>query len=130
MQPQGTALVNDAYFAEQQAQAAACAVCAELQTQVNEVMATIQAGKNALTAQLALLTPLVALLTPPGANLGSIVTWITSFITDFLTPYLVPFTNYSLQLTALEAKVAGLVTAFNNAAGNIHGCSITIPPLS
>lgn len=129
MQPQGTALINQEFFTQQQAQMSNCASCAELQLQVDAAFASIQAGKNAITDQIALLAPLLALLIAPSANPAAIVTWLESFITKFLTPFLVPYTNYSIQLADLLVQVTDLIAAVNAAKANIPGCSVTIPPI-
>ena len=129
MQPQGDSPINAAYFAAQQAQFAACTACSELQQQVDMVFASLQATKTAINDQLALLAPMLALLTPPTTP-AEAVTWVTSFISAYLTPALVPYATLTAQLTELATQVAALVTAIQNAEAAIEGCTITIPPLT
>lgn len=128
MQPQGSSVINEAYFAAQRAEVAECAVCVELQAKVDRLFASIKAGLDAAESQVALLTPILALLAAP-ANPTAAVTWITNFISSFLTPYVVPLTTYTAQLAALTTQVADLTSAVNTAKDKIPGCNITIPPL-
>jgi len=83
MQPQGTALVNTAYFSDLTAQINATNVCTELQALVNSIMAMLQAEVTAIKAQIAALLPLLSLPT----DLGSVITWITHFAGSMSTPY-------------------------------------------
>jgi hypothetical protein len=130
MQPQGTSVLNAAYFTALTAEINNLQTCAELQALATTVMASIQAEKNAIEAQLAALAPILALLTVPGANLSAIVSWISNFITSVLTPIYLPYINYATQLAQLTAAVATLATAIENAAANITSCTVTVPPLT
>ena len=129
MQPQGDSPINAAYFAAQQAQFAACTVCSELQQQVDAVFASLQATKDAIDEQLALLAPMLALLTPPTTP-SEVISWVANFITSYLTPALAAYATLTTQLTELAAQVAAIVTAIQNAEAAIEGCTITIPPLT
>jgi hypothetical protein len=120
----GDAIPPNASLAELQA------IAADLQSTVDSVYGDISLLESTITSQIALLGPIAALLTAPGANPTAIVTWITSFITDFLTPYVIPFTTYASQLTALGVQVAALTAAIENlAATKLPGITITIPPI-
>lgn len=130
MQPQGTAPTNTEYFTKLTDQISGCTVCSDLQDQVNAAMATLQAYKSSITAQIELLGPILALLEVPTDPIA-VVTWVGKFISGFLTPYVVPYTTYVTQLTDLVSQVEGLASAITEAAGKIKGgCSITVPPLT
>jgi hypothetical protein len=129
MQPQGTAPINAEFFTELTARINAIDTCSELQSVVDEAMASINAQLVGINAQIAALSPILSLLTAPGASLGGIVTWITSFITNVLTPYYKPYLTSLTQLTEIAAQYASMVTAIEAAASRLTSCSITIPPL-
>lgn len=122
MQPQGTGLVNTAYFDSLTAQINGINLCADLQAVVNEVMETLQAQVNAIEAQIAALLPLITLPT----DLASIITWIG----HLAAPYIEAYNNFIAQLAQVLAKIAALVTAIENAAARITHCSITVPPIT
>lgn len=121
MQPQGTALVNTAYFNSLTAQINAIDTCAALQAVVNTVMATLQAEIAAIEEQIASLLPLITLPT----DLGSVIAWITKLA----GPYIAAYENYIAQLAATVAAITALATAIENAASRLTHCTITIPPL-
>jgi len=107
------------------------AIAAELQSTIDSIYSDISLLESTITSQIALLGPIVALLTAPAANPAAIVTWLTSFITDFLTPYVKPYVTYAAQLTALNAQVAILTAAFEELASTkLPGFTITIPPIT
>ena len=124
-------VLNTEYFNNIISQFGAVQNCAVLQAEVDQIWAGLQSQVNDINAQVAVLLPIISLLTAPGLDLGAIVTWITNFISAFLTPYAIPYTNYATQLTALIAQIATLTTAVNDAAARIGGsCTITIPPIT
>lgn len=129
MQPQGTALLNAAFFASLTAQAQNIETCAELQALATTAMASIQAEKNAIEAQITALAPILALLTAPTSPTAA-VTWIANFITGVLTPQYKPYLNYATQLTDLAASIASFTSAIESAAALIPSCTVTVPPLS
>jgi hypothetical protein len=129
MQPQGQSPINEAYFAAQQAAFAACKLCSELQAQVDEVFASLQATQTAIEEQIAALLPMQVLLEIPTTP-AQAVTWIQNFITTYLAPGLAAYNTYIAQLAALATQVADLITAIQNAEAQIEGCTITIPPLT
>jgi hypothetical protein len=128
MQPQGTAATDTDYFTALTARINAINGCAELQAVVNEVMASVQAEKNAIEAQLEALAPILALLSPP--SIDTIVSWAENLITAVLTPMYRPATTYATQLVQLATAVAGLATAIENAAARLESCTISVPPLT
>jgi hypothetical protein len=129
MQPQGSSILNAAFFAALTVQAQEIKTCAELQSMATTVMASIQAEKNAIEAQIAALTPILALLTAPTSPTAA-VTWITSFITGVLTPQYKPYITYATQLTELASSISSLTSAIESAAALIPSCSVTVPPLT
>jgi hypothetical protein len=119
--------INVAYFTALTDQVNAATSCAQLQAAVNSAFPAILAAQAAATAQLALITPMLALLTAPASNPGAIVTWITSLIENYLTPQLVPAVTLASQLTETIAAIASLTSAIESAAAKFESCSITIP---
>lgn len=127
MIPQGSALINTDHFVNIIDSINNVEACDELQELVNSSMASINAVKANITAELAKLMPVLALTSPPGANLTGIVTWITDFIDLTLTPMVKPTITYADQLTATLAEIAKVVTAIEAAAARLTTCSITMP---
>lgn len=127
MIPQGTSLINTDSFVNTIDSINACEECAQLQALVNDAFASINAIKSNMQAELDKLLPVLSLTNPPGANLGSIVTWITSFIDTTLTPLVKPTITYAAQLTATLDQIANVTSAVNAAAGRLTSCTITIP---
>lgn len=129
MQGQGQIPFNKAYFDALSARVNRTTDCSELQALVAEAFASIQAQSDAITAQLAALTPMLALLNVP-TSLGAVISWVGNFITSFLQPYLKPQITYAQQLTELAAAIAELTAAIQHAAGNIEFCTVTVPPVT
>lgn len=129
MLPQGASLLNDSYFAALTARLQGAGSCEDLQALTNEVMASLSGVKDAIDAEVALLTPIVALLSGPAANPTAIVTWITDFINGFLTPYTAPVLIYGEQLAALATQITALTAAISAKQAEFPSCSITVPPL-
>ena len=121
MQPQGSSLVNAAYFEQLTADVNAIDGCAALQAIVNAAMATLQAEVTAIETQIASLLPLITLPT----NLGQVITWIANFATPLIKPYL----NYIQQLEQTLAAIAQLTQAIEAAAKRLEHCSITVPAI-
>jgi hypothetical protein len=128
-QPQGSSLIDTAYFDSLTAQINAINVCSELQAVVNEAFSTLQNEKNAIEAQIEALLPALALLELP-TDLGSVISWIGNLVTGLINPIVLPYTNYAAQLIAQAEAIANLVTAIENAASRIESCSITVPPIT
>lgn len=121
MQPEGTAPVNTAYFAALTDRINGIDGCAELQSAVNDVMASLQAQVTAIEHDILALLPLISLPT----DLGSVIAWIG----HLAAPYIETYNNYLTQLTQVLAAIAALAEAIENAAARIEHCTITVPPI-
>jgi hypothetical protein len=121
-------LLNADFFSGYNTQISSVTNQAELQALADRIMADLSLVESTLTSQMSFLTPLLALLTPPGANLAQIVTWITGLIT-FLQEMYKPYANAVAQIAALPAEIATLTAAIEAAASRL-GVSITIPPVT
>lgn len=129
MIPQGSAILNTAYFQSATNRVNAARSCAELQAIVTDVFGSVQAVQTSIGTELAAVQPILALLAAPASNPADIVTWITSFITGFLTPYTKPTVTYAAQLTAMAAQIAALTAAITAAQGRFSGCAVSVPPI-
>lgn len=127
MLPQGSALINTEFFTELERRAGAVQTCAELQAFTEEALGSLNASLAAINQQMALLAPILALLTAPGADPSKIVTWIKDFIAAFLTPYVKPYTTYVAQLAALAAAIAELSATLQARATHFDACDLSIP---
>lgn len=128
--PQGSTVFNTTYFTSLTNRINSASSCSELQAIVTNEFASIQGVKTAINLQVAALQPILALLSPPGANLSALATWIQNFITGFLTPYVKPYTDMATQLTQLATQITALTTAIQSAQARFTGCSVTIPPIT
>jgi hypothetical protein len=129
MNPQGTGPINLAQFTHMTAAINGARSCAELEALVIQAFGSLGAVKSAITSELAAVEPILALLTPPGANLSEIVTYIEKLITAFITPLAKPAVTYASQITALTVQIAALTAAISSAQAKFHSCSITVPSL-
>jgi hypothetical protein len=129
MNPQGSQLVNAGYFQSLTDQVNGSVSCADLQALTTEVYASINTMIKGIEDQLALLAPLLDLLTAPSANLAAIVTWITSFIQSFLTPSTKPYFTYTAQLTEVVTQMTALSSAIAAKAASFEQCAVAVPPL-
>lgn len=100
----------------------------ELQSLINQVFGDLSVLQSTMTSQLAVLEPLLALVSAP-ANPAEVITWIGNFITGFLTPYIIPYTTLTSQLGILTSEVASLTSAIEAVASG-KGWSITIPAVT
>jgi hypothetical protein len=123
---QGSTIFNTQVIDTITAQVNAAQSCAELQALITSRMDSLIATKLGINDQIALLAPLVSLVTAP-TNPAEVLTWITNFITGFLEPYILPYNNYSLQLIQFEAQVTTLVAAMTAKANSFEHCTVTIP---
>lgn len=121
-------LINTSYFSNLIPSINAAATEAELQALVNKYAADLSQLEGTLTSQLAFMAPLLAVLTPPSASLGSLVTWATSIIAVMEQMYK-PQLVMVAQLAALPAEIATL-TAAVEAAATAKGFHIDIPPIA
>jgi hypothetical protein len=126
MQPQGSAIINAAYYTSLTNAVNKAGSCAELQQITNTIMQSLEAELAAVAAQQALLAPIAALLSPPSSP-TDVVTWVTSFITNVLVVQYKPYITYASQLTATAAAIVTLTAAINNAASRFPSCTITTP---
>jgi hypothetical protein len=125
--PQGSVILNTAYFASLTEAINAAGSCAELQVLASQAIASLNANQSAINAQIALLAPMLALLTAPSASPTAIVTYLETLISAYLTPMLKPAVTYATQLTDLTAQIATMTAAITSKAGAFPSCSITIP---
>jgi len=119
--------LNTDYFSSLTAQIKQCTSCEELQSVVTESMGALNDQLTAITAQNAYFAALQSLLTPPGASLSSLVTWVTTLIDDYLTPQLAAYAKYTAQVAALTAEIETLTAAITSKASSFSSCSISIP---
>lgn len=126
---QGSALVNTAYFEQLKAEIDGIRSCAELQQWTQNTYASLTATMDGAASQLAVIEPIMQLLTSPEANPTAIVNWITSFITAFLTPYVKPYATYAAMLVAIVAAAAEIESAIQNKSSLFASCSVTVPGL-
>ena len=127
MIPQGSTLINTDHFVKLIDSINACAACDQLQVLVNDAFASLNALKSGVQSELAKLTPVLSMLTPPSSDPSAIVTWITNFVNTTLTPMTKPTITYAAQLSATLTQIANVTTAINAAAGRLTSCTITIP---
>ncbi len=119
--------INAAYFDALTAQVNACNSCAQLQAVADSALQPILAAQAAATAQLAIITPMLALLAAPAANPGAIVTYINTLISSYLTPQLAPAVTLAAQLTATITAISNLTAAIEAQAATFESCTIVIP---
>jgi hypothetical protein len=113
MQPQGTALVNTAFFTSQIAAIEAAPSCVALALLQAAMIPSVEAEITAVNSQIAALAALIAVPT----DLPSVITWITNMI----APMLVMHTNAISQATLLMAKQIALEAAIAARAAQL-GC--------
>lgn len=118
--------VNTAYFAALTAQVNAASSCAELQVVAASALGSANTALASCSAQLATITPMLALLAVPAANPTAIVTWISSLISEYLTPQLIPATTLALQVTEMTAAIVTLTAAIESAASKFPGCTVSV----
>jgi hypothetical protein len=128
MTPQGSEIFDAEYFSKLTERVNGATNCEELQLVTNDVMLSIAALKAAINDQLSKINIILPLLTPPGANLSAIVSWITNFINGFLTPMTLPTVNFPTILVDLALQITNLTNAINLKKGEFPNCSINIPP--
>ena len=129
MNPQGSQLLNTSYFSNLTSSINSAQSCAHLQDLVAEAADSLSAMKSGITAELAALQPLLALLTPPSVNPAAIVTWIENLISGYLTPMARPTITYAAQLAEMEQQIASLTAAISSMSGQFPSCSVSMPGL-
>lgn len=126
--PSCFAILNEQYFENLLLSVNSAASESELQDLITKVYGDISLLQSTLESQLALLGPIEALLTPPGASISDLVTWVSNYITNVLTPLFKPFATYTAQITALVAAVTTLSEAIETVATQ-KGFHVTIPSI-
>ena len=126
MNSQGIALVNVQHFKNLTASMKGAESCEELQKLVTEAMQSIAAVEKALVDELARINEILALLTPPGANLTAIVTWITKLITNFIGPMTKPSITMAAQIAEILSAINELKSAISDIQLNFPSCSISV----
>lgn len=129
MNPQGSDLIDTAYFTALTARVNAIDTCAELQDAVNKAFASMQGQVTGIEDQLAVLAPMIGLLTLNPTDLPGVITFLDTFVTKVLTPYLAPYTTYVAQKAAILVQIADLGTAIASAASRIDSCTISVPAI-
>lgn len=119
--------INTEYYQNLTARINGVNSCAALQDVASEALTALAQQQQVITEQIAAIQPILSLLSPPSANLGNIVTWITNFISKFLTPQIQPYYTYQAQLVALSAQLAQVTDAINSAKLKFPNCTITTP---
>jgi hypothetical protein len=119
MNPQGSSLIDTDYFDKLIAQVDKVASLADLNALTARILPSIEAQTDAITAELAVLTPALGLLTLNPASLPSVITFISDFVTHVLTPQLKPTITYAAQQTATIAKLAELTAAIAAATARV-----------
>ena len=129
MVPEETEVVNVQYFQALVARAETIVTQSALQELVDEAFGTLNEVFGAIGAEVAALTPIVALLSPPTSP-SAVVGWVGNFIALQLQPQLYPVvTSYVAQVAALTTQVGALTQAIEKQAEAIAGCVVTIPTL-
>jgi len=129
MLPSGSSIVNPAYFEALTAKIGRTQTCEELQALTAEAFASITAMMDGAGSQMAIIKPILALLTAPEANPTAILTWLTSFITLVLTPYVKPFATYAATLAEVVVLVAVVEEAIATKGASFLECAVSIPSL-
>ena len=127
---QGSTEFNTEYYTSMTNRINSASSCSDLQSLVTEIWGSLQGVQDAINSQSALLQPIDALLTAPGANLTNVANWIQTLITSFLTPYYRPYAILAVQLTELTAQVAILTGAVQAMESRFPGCSVNIPTIT
>ena len=97
-----------------------------IQELVDQIYQQINTMEGAITSQLAVLNPILDLLTAP-IDPAAAVTWIETFITSFLTPYVLPIEKYTAQLADIAIEVVAIADAISEIESLRPEISITIP---
>lgn len=134
MLPQGFSILNISHFNSVKKRVDGVGSCDDLQALINEVMATVQAEANAITAQMAALAPILALLSINPTDLKSVVKFLQGLITAILLPLVKPYLNYVIQVPAMGLQITALLAEFQAAIDRIKSlgidCNVSIPAFS
>jgi len=113
MIPQGTSLVNAAFFTASVDAVNAATSCAALNAASSDAVASLEAEITTVTAQISLLAPLIVSPT----DLPSVLTWIGSVIAPMVTTH----TNCIAQLAELNTRLTTLTAAIAAKSASL-GC--------
>ena len=102
----------------------------DLQELVNEAFASLQAQITAAEGNIAILEPMIALLSLSITDLGSVITFLEKFVQIFLGPTLQAYFTLLSEIAAVTNALAQLTTAINNAMARFENVSVTIPPIT
>jgi hypothetical protein len=123
-------LLNTDYFAKLQLRIGGVRSADELQALINEVYADISLQESTITSQIALLAPILELLTAP-TDLASALTWAGKLITALIDPIVLPYATLTAQLAALADQVADIEAAIEAVRSlKFPTISITIPEIT
>lgn len=115
--------VNTAYFTGLTDQVNAAQSCSELQVVAAKALAASRTALTSAEAQLALVTPMLALLTAP-TNPTEVITYIQTLISAYLTPQLSSSVTLTAQIAAATAAIASLESAIQSKAGSFPNCTV------
>lgn len=126
MIPQGTSPVNPQYYTAMTDRVNNAKSCSELQTLATQLINSLNAEGAAISAQLALLVPISALLNPPDTP-SAAITWIENFITGVLQPMYKPWETYVAQIAARTVAIEALMASIAAKAASFTSCEVTPP---
>lgn len=118
--------INAAYFDKIADQAALCRTCADVQALADKALPQLTDLMTAITAQQTALAGAQELLTLNPANLSDVISFIGKLQTELLGPMLAAYAKVVAQATETATAITSTITAIENAAAAIPGCSITI----
>ena len=118
MFPQGAGFLNIAYFESLIERINSCRTQSELATIGADIDTTVNAQVAGIAANLAVITPMLSLLTPPTSP-NEVITWAGNVISDFLTPILKPAVSYAQQSTLLATQQAAIAAAIASKKGSL-----------
>lgn len=119
--------LNTKYYANLKRRIEGVNSCAALQEVATEAVEALAKQQAVITQQLAEIAPILQLLSPPSANLGNIVTWITNFINKFLGAQVKPYYEYQIQLVELSTQLSDVMSALNAAKIKFPSCDLAVP---
>lgn len=122
--------VNMAYFDSVMARIESCGSCADIQAALDDATGIVQAQLDSLADRMAMLQPYLALLSPPGADPGAIVSFLTDMITAQIKPMVEPLTIIPLQIAAYAQLPAKFAAAADAAKARLPSCEITPPTVT
>jgi hypothetical protein len=125
MNPQGTGVIDTGYFNATLSAVNGASSCQELQAIAKHAMASFAAFESSIATQLALIAPMLQLLTAPTSP-NAVVTWVQTFITVYLAPQLTAATTYTAKTTALLAQVAAITEAIVAKAKQFTSCVVSV----